>query len=221
MTTTHRTSPSPTRSRALRVACVALVAGGVVATVVATLPGQAHDASSASFDGVREIVVGIDAGTVALERAPGTVVDVSTVRTWTSTAPDAGARVVDGVLRIDGACADDEFACSVRHAVSVPAGTPVRVEVGTGSVEATGLDVPVLAVRTDTGSVAATFATPPDRVVLLTRVGSITLTVPPGAYDVDALAGTGVVGVGIPDVPNAKSTLQVGAATGSVLVNGR
>jgi len=221
MTTTIRTSsPSPAtgRRRGLAIAGIALVVGGAAAAIAVT--AREHVVSSSSFDHVREIVVEIDAGSVALSRAPGAVVDVTTVRAWASTAPSTAAEVVDGVLHIDGDCPDGAIACSVRHDISVPAGTPVRVAVGTGSVEAAGLDVPALDVRTDTGSVAATFATAPDHVVLLTRTGSIAVTVPAAAYDVDAHAAVGTVAVGITDVPGAPHTLQVGATIGSVLVDG-
>jgi len=223
MPTTIHVSPPPRpftgRRRAFALAGIALVLGGAAAAIAVAAREQV--VSSSSFDHVREIVVEIDTGSIALSRAPGSVVELTTLRAWTSTSsPTSTAAVVDGVLRIDGDCPDGAIRCSVRHDIAVPAGTPVRVQVGAGSVEAAGLDVPTLDVRTGTGSVAATFATPPDHVSLLAGIGSIALTVPAATYDVDAHATFGTVAVGIPDVPGAASTLQVGATTGSVLVDG-
>lgn len=223
MTTTIRTSPPPSpftgRRRALAVAGIALVLGGAAAAIAVTAREQA--VGSSSFDHVREIVVEVDAGSIALRPARGSVVELTTVRAWGSTpSPSSAAQVVDGVLHIDGDCPDGAVRCSVRHDISVPAGTPVRVRLEAGSVEASSLDVPALDVRTDIGSVAATFAAPPAHVALMTGLGSIALTVPAADYDVDARAAVGTVAVAIPDVPGAPRTLQVGATTGSVTVDG-
>ncbi len=194
---------------------------GSAAAAIALVAAREQVVSSSSFDHVREIVVEIDAGSVSLSRAPGSVVELTTIRAWASTSPPTStAEVVDGVLHVDGDCPDGAVRCSVRHDISVPAGTPVRVQLVAGSVEASGLDVPALDVRSEIGSIAATFATPPAHVSLLTGLGSIALTVPAADYDVDAHATVGTVAVAIPDVPGAPRTLQVGATTGSVAVDG-
>jgi hypothetical protein len=211
--------PSTGRRRALALAGIAVVVAGAVAAAVA-VAAREQVVSSSSFDNVREIVVEIDAGSIALSRAPGSVVELTTLLAWASTPPTSAAEVVDGVLHIDGDCPDGAVRCSVRHDISVPAGTPVRVRLGAGSVEASSLDVPTLDVRADVGSVAATFATPPAHVSLLTGLGSIALTVPAADYDVDAQAAIGTVAIAIPDVSGAPRTLQVGTRTGSVAVDG-
>ncbi|MGI5132632.1 hypothetical protein ACQEVB_37920 [Pseudonocardia sp. CA-107938] len=215
--TTTQTVPRPAATRGRTIGIVIGVAVLLASVAVGVFLGARHRAvTTTSFDGVREIVLDVDQGSVALARAPGATSEVTVSREWRSAEPRTSAAVVDGVLRISARCMDGS--CATAYDVTVPAGATVRLGVGAGSVQAVGLDVHGFAAGIGTGSVSATFAVPPDRVAMRAGVGSLLVGVPPADYDVDARATAGMADVRVVDVPGAARTLRVEAGSGTVQV---
>ena len=198
------------------------------------------DVRTSSVDGVHEVVVELDAGTVTLRAGPGTTVGVRVVRTWLWPEPDPAVAVADGVLSVLGRCPGIAVGCTISAELWIPHGTSVRVTTGTGAVVVARLDVPVLELdsragtvdvvdvsaarvraRTGTGDVTVSFLRPPSVADVASGTGDVVLTVPAGRYRVDA---DGRAGTAVTDVvrdPGAARLLSARSSAGSVTIRSR
>ncbi|MCW0215371.1 MAG: DUF4097 domain-containing protein [Pseudonocardia sp.] len=195
--------------------------------------------TSATHDGpVSRVEVESDSGDVDLRPgADGTATVTRTAR-WTGPEPDVAESLDGGVLRITVTCPSPAEVCSVDLAVTAPAATAARTQVGagdiavagltgthdlstaSGSVEGTGLGVGAVSARTAAGDVGLTFADAPPQVEAESTAGDVTVRVPAGAaYRVDARTTVGEVEVGIPDDPAATARITARSTAGDVTVS--
>lgn len=195
---------------------------GAAAFGVNTATGLRTATSAETVPGVRELVVDVDEGRVALTAAPGPDVGISTTRTWgPGYEPTVERTLVGGVLTLASDCAPFNLGCEVEQEISVPAGTVVSVRTVDGSIDAAGLDVPRLHASGVDGPITAGFVRPPDDVRVETVAGPVRVVVPPAAYRVSANAVIGPVAVGLPDDPTADRTIVAQTVTGPVDVSAR
>ncbi|KJY36345.1 hypothetical protein [Streptomyces sp. NRRL S-495] len=174
---------------------------------------------------VDELVV--DGGTGGIEVRAGDTVRVVEKQNFRGDPPVTRHSLVDGTLRLAYDCSD----CGVGYEVTVPAGTAVRLNSGTGGirlrglagevqatagvggVEASGLTSARVRVTADTGGVELSFAASP------TSVEAV--SVPGGEpYAVDAGAEVGGVEVTVPRQDGASRRITARAGTGGVAVTG-
>lgn len=223
-------SPPPTAGRSIRprrhrgrialasVAGVALLGtAGAVALGVGVAGSLEQDFASRTFTGVREIVVEVDEGAVALRAAPGADVVVDTTRHWApGYQPLVSGAVVDGVLTLTADCAHFNLGCETEQDIAVPAGTPVSARTVGGPIDAVGLDTPRFAASTVGGPVTASFVQAPDDVRLETVAGPVRVTVPAGSYRVSAETVVGPVNVGVVRDPAAPRQIHAETVSGPI-----
>ncbi len=229
---TVRIPPTPPPSRG-RTGPALLVGGGVLLVVAAAAVGAAAlgattaaslrgATSSETVPGVRELVVEVDEGSIALTAAAGPDVEVRTTRVWRpGYEPVVERGLVDGVLTLTSDCAPFNLGCEVERAIAVPAGTAVSVRTVAGGIDAVGLDVPRFSAATVEGGVTAAFVRPPDDVRVQTVAGAVRVDVPEAAYGVSATTVSGPVAVDLPDDPTADRAIAVRTVAGAIDISPR
>ncbi|CAN3981201.1 DUF4097 family beta strand repeat-containing protein [Kitasatospora purpeofusca] len=182
---------------------------------------------------VDELVV--DGGTGGIDVRAGDTLRVVEKQDFRGDPPRTRHSLVDGTLRLAYDCSD----CGVGYEVTVPAGTAVRLNSGTGGirlrglagevrasagvggVEASGLTSAKVRVTADTGGVELSFAASPVSVEARSEVGGVRVSVPGGEpYAVDAGTEVGGVEVTVPRQAGAARSITARAGTGGVAVTG-
>ena len=156
------TAPPTRRSRHRSAVLAALGVLGTLAVAMGslTIANQAmeqHERGSFTASEVRGLVVEVDSGNVTLVPTAddGGQVDVDSTMEWAWSRPSTDHVTEDGVLTITADCpAVGLGSCSVDHRIAVPAGIDVDVDLSSGNVTATGLDLAVVDVSTDSGDIA-------------------------------------------------------------------
>ncbi|MGD9990743.1 hypothetical protein [Pseudonocardia sp.] len=103
----------------------------------------------------------------------------------------------------------------------MPPEVPVRIESGAGDVTATGLDTPRFQATAGASTMNLDFARPPERIVVRTGPGNISVRVPDVGYRVETGTGVGTRDVGVRVDPSAPRTIVVSSAVGNVSIVGR
>jgi hypothetical protein len=224
--TVHLPPTPPPRRRGIRVALIAVITGaclavllavGAIALGVSVGKAGTQDTVSRSFPGVREIVVEADGGSVTLRAATGPDARVDTTRFWTpGYEPVVTSGVSGGVLTLTSDCPDFNIGCETTHAITVPAGTDVRVHTIGGAIEAVGLDSPRFSADAVGGPVTASFTAPPEDVRVQTVAGPVRVTVPQAGYRVTAETVVGAVHIGVAQDPASARTISAHTVTGPV-----
>ncbi len=195
----------------------AAAVAGTVAFGVTTAASLRQDASVDTVPGVRELVVAVDEGRIALRAAVGPDVEVRTTRNFApGYEPVVERKLVDGVLTLTSGCPSFNLGCEVEQEIAVPAGTVVSVRTVAGAIDATGLDVPRFAASTVAGAVTTAFVRPPDDVRVQTVAGAVRVGVPHGAYRVSATTATGPVGVDLATDAAADRAITVQTVVGPI-----
>lgn len=150
--------------------------------------------------------------------------------------PAVRVEVLQEVLEIEGECGDRSD-CLVDFFVDLLPATDGSLLVGEGTVQLkemagdTTVDIEVgtldatdlesrLFIATVGGAIDVDFATTPATVELESTEGDVTLTVPAGAYRVDASASGSLSIEGITEDPTADASLRVEARGGDVVIEG-
>lgn len=246
---TPGTTAPPTGRRPLwRGVLYIAAAAGVLALVggslaVANRAMAEQDQSSFTANGIRELVIDGDAGDVNLVAGTlGGQVQVTTTRSWAWREPDSSHTVENGVLSLTADCPVLSFgACDVDQRVTVPPGITVRiatsagsihaadlqltsldVETEAGNIRADGVVVPNFSAGTSAGNIDAIFAgQAPEHVTARSSAGSVILTVPEAAYDVDADTSAGQVRIEVIDDPQATRSISAHTSAGDVIIRRR
>jgi hypothetical protein len=213
---TVRLPSSAPRRRRLLVGGVGLAVLGAAGVL---LVGGGPETTVVTFAGVREVVVDVDRGPVAVRGGPGAAVVLRTTRQGSLLgSPATGHGVENGVLTVRAGCSGAGIRCTVAEELTVPAGVPVRVRTEVGAIEAVDLDVPRFSAETAAGSVEASFARPPAEVGITTGAGTVVVRVPDVGYRVEAGSAAGATRVEVRADPSAARRLSVHTAAGAVSV---
>lgn len=209
------------------------VAGAIVVVV---LNDTTH--SSATFPGrITKIILTTDRGAITVDGVPGTRVTVQVERHFVAYGPDVTESVSGGVLSVLSNCPMMAFiACSANFTVQAPPGVAIdataqrgllTVDGMTGTVYSnaesgdlllTGPTASVTGYTLD-GQLVAQFTAPPRYVHLRSETGNVTVTLPPGAYDIDANSGIGTAKVsGLTSHHGASHSVYASSGSGTALV---
>ncbi len=217
-----------TRRRALKtplllgpaVLLSALVASGCSIEVTETTGAPMKHTSVASYSiatPIHAIVVKNVSGDIDL--VPGSArVAVRETRHYAAREPRLRRNIRDGVLTLSSEC--DDCAFDVR--VAVAAGTSVTAETYSGNVEARGIDAPSAQLETRSGDVSAALKRRPRVLSAHTFSGNVEVSVPNGAYAVDASTMSGDVSVsGLVHDDRATRSIDATTMSGDVHVRAR
>jgi hypothetical protein len=191
---------------------------------------QVHQATALDLTGTSgdvRVTSGAKAGTIEVIRHV----------TWGMGGQPRPDEQVNGqTLSIDSRCNGGFMSmCSIDYQVMVPDGAAVtiglgsgdvqldgalgavKVETGSGSVDANGLKSTNTVLRTGSGDLDLSFATAPSQVDLRTGSGDVTMSVPKGDnYAVDVATGSGDRNVGIDTSQSSPRTIRVQTGSGDV-----
>jgi len=149
------------------------------------------------------------------------------------TGPTVTEQLADGTLTVRSNCPLMAFiSCSADVTITAPAGTPVNATAQRGLLTVSGMTGSVYS-NSDSGSFVYTGASPsvtayslngditlsfsarPRYVHARTETGTATVTVPPGAYAIDANSGAGSHAVvGLVSVANSPRTVYASSGDG-------
>jgi len=138
--TPHRTDPALRRLLAALVAIFALV--GVASGAMALLGLVSRDVETvhATYRGVKSVQLDTGSGDVSIvQGATGTPVRVRARITRSFSTPERADSVSGGVLTLGADCRSWFGDCGVDYDITVPPGTRVDADVGSGDVRLTGL----------------------------------------------------------------------------------
>jgi hypothetical protein len=240
--------PAPTRRispwGAVVALSVLLVVGAVAALLIATV-ASSHEravrfAVSGSLTGVS-----LDVGDADVEIAGGGRRELLEVQRTDRFAfghdAVASRSVAMGELRLRSRCPTAvPHACSSHYRLVVPDNVPVDVRATGGTVRLRGYrgsarvttrdgDIDVagfcgfsLQARAETGDIVTSAACAPQQLVLRSNAGSVSASVPPGRYQVEAESANGAERVsGVSAVADAPFSIQALSSSGDVVVEGR
>jgi hypothetical protein len=187
--------------------------------------------SSTFAEPITKIVVNSERGAVTIRNGPAGTVSVATEKRFVFTGPVVTEKVTNGTLTILSSCPMMAFiSCSANFTITAPPGTAVDGTVQRGLLSVIGITgtvysnadsgsfdysgtSPSVTAYTLNGDVAMTFTAPATYVHARTETGVVTITVPPGAYAINANSGAGsheVIGL----VSNPKSPRSIYASSG-------
>jgi hypothetical protein len=221
-----------------------LVVGAAAALLIATV-ASSHEravrfAVSGSLSGVS-----LDVGNADVEIAGGGRRELVEVQRTDRLAFGHDAvvsrTVAMGELRLRSRCPKVvPHACSSRYRLVVPDNVPVDVRATGGTVRLRGYrgsarvttragDIDVqgfcgfsLQARAESGDIATSAACAPQELVLRSTAGSVSASVPPGRYQVEAESTNGSERVsGVSAVSEAPFSIQALSSSGDVVVEGR
>jgi len=240
--------PAPTRRISpwgeLVAISAVLVVGAAAALLIATV-ASSHEravrfAVSGSLSGVS-----LDVGNADVEIAGGGRRELVEVQRTDRLAFGHDAMVTRtvamGELRLRSRCPKVvPHACSSRYRLVVPDNVPVDVRATGGTVSLRGYrgsarvttrdgDIDVqgfcgfsLQARAESGDIATSAACAPQELVLRSTAGSVSASVPPGRYQVEAESTNGSERVsGVSAVSDAPFSIQALSSSGDVVVEGR
>jgi hypothetical protein len=198
-----------------------------------------------SFDAVKAVVVKVDVGSIKVVGAERSTTSVRTLACYSTTKPTLTQEVRDGVLEVTSRC-ERPFQpislgfdrCSRDVTIEAPSGVRLTAKAGVGDVEARSLagvsavesDVgraSAVAMRADrvtatsgSGSASVESVVIPAEVAATAGTGDVKVTVPPGAYAIDAKADVGEVEVtGVQADPAAPRKITGKSDTGDVRIS--
>jgi Toastrack DUF4097 len=239
--------PAPTRRispwGALVAISAVLVVGAAAALLIATV-ASSHEravrfAVSGSLSGVS-----LDVGNADVEIAGGGRRELVEVQRTDRLAFGHDAvvsrTVAMGELRLRSRCPKVvPHACSSRYRLVVPDNVPVDVRATGGTVRLRGYrgsarvttrggDIDVqgfcgfsLQARAESGDIATSTACAPQELMLRSTAGSVSASVPPGRYQVEAESTNGSERVsGVSAVSDAPFSIQALSSSGDVVVEG-
>jgi hypothetical protein len=221
-----------------------LVVGAAAALLIATI-ASSHEravrfAISGSLSGVS-----LDVGDADVEIAGGgrrQLLEVQRTDRFAFGHDAVATRsVAMGELRLRSRCPRAvPHTCSSRYRLVVPDNVPVDVRATGGTVRLRGYrgsarvttrggDIDVsgfcgfsLQARAESGNIATSAACAPQQLMLRSTAGSVTATVPPGRYQVEAESTNGAERVsGVAAVSDAPFSIQALSSSGDVVVEGR
>jgi hypothetical protein len=212
--------------------------GGVTASAAVSIPRTHRSTATYTISSpVSALVVTSQLGSVTVTGRSGSTATVTEDITYSRKPPVTTRAVSGGTLSVGYAC-PTELVCTVSYDIAVPSAAavqvradagkivlsalagPVTAKADAGLITATGLTGASVSLTTDVGAITADFAAAPASISAVTRVGAITLTVPPGAtYTVNANASVGRATVRIPQAPSAPHTITVTTDVGAILVD--
>jgi hypothetical protein len=222
------TTPVRPRRRGLhRAGLTALALTAVAGSMAVTAHAIAkEDTDHNAYQGIRTVVLDVDAGTIDLSAAPDATTGVTATRRWAYQAPP-NQPVRDGDrLTITAHCPNiEQFAafgtCHTDYQLAVPAGVRVQVATSAGNITATDLPTTDLAARTSAGAITLSFTAVPESVRVHTSAGDVQLVVPYGDYHLDADTAAGDVRVGVVDDPGSPRLIDAHSSAGDVKINPR
>ena len=227
--TSAPSSPAPAGARRRgfrRAGLTALALTAVAGSMAVTAHAVAkEDTSHNAYQGIRTVVLDVDAGTIDLSAAPNATTGVTATRRWAYQAPPNQPLRDGDRLTITARCPNIEQVafgtCHTNYQLAVPAGVRVQVTTSAGNITATDLPTTDLAARTSAGDIRLSFAAVPESVRAHTSAGDVQLAVPYGDYHVDADTSAGEVEVGVVDDPRAPRLIDAHTSAGDVRVDPR
>jgi hypothetical protein len=182
-------------------------------------------------DRITKIVINSERGAATIRNGPPGTVTVATEKRFVFTGPAVTEKVSNGTLTILATCPMTAFiSCSANFTITAPADTAIDGTAQRGLLAVSGITGTVYS-NSDSGSfayagtspsvtayslngnIAMTFSAPPTSVHARTETGTAIITVPVGAYAIDANSGAGshaVVGL----VSEPKSPRSIYASSG-------
>ena len=212
-----------------------LLVGGLVVALVAlklvALLLVRRSRETVSFQGpVRAVEIDLDAGEVTVRGSGRSDARVRRTVRRGLRRPRITEAVDDGVLRLRVSSGIVQYEIDVpRSAAVVVRGDAasatvigvagfVEVQAEAGSIEGRALGGSAVRATTSAGSIRLSFDRPPDRVVARTDRGSVDLTLPAGAYDVDVSCTRGQGRIGVPVTPGARCHVRAHSSSGPVRI---
>jgi putative adhesin len=242
------TGPAPTRRISPWGAVVAvsavLVVGAAAALLIATVASSRERAVRFAVRGSLSGVT-LDVGDADVEIAGGGRRELLEVQRTDRFAFGHDAvvsrTVAMGELRLRSRCPNAvPHACSSRYRLVVPDNIPVdvrsaggtvrlrgyrgsaRVTTRSGDIDVAGFCGFLLSARAESGDITTSAACAPQRLVLRSTEGSVSASVPPGRYQVEAESTNGGERVsGVSSDADAPFSIQALSSSGDVAVEGR
>jgi len=187
---------------------------------------------SRTFPGpIAKILVNTERGSVTIRNGPPGATTVAVEKRYVFSGPTVTEQLANGTLTVLANCPLMAFiSCSADFTITAPAGTPVNATAQRGLLTVSGMTgsvysnsesgsfvytgaSPSVTAYSLNGDITLRFTAPPTLVHARTETGTATVTVPPGAYAIDANSGAGsheVVGL----VSVAKSPRTIYASSG-------
>jgi len=187
-----------------------------------------------SFTGhVSKLVVNTERGSVTIRNGPPGTATVSVEKKYVFTGPAVTEQLSNGTLTVLANCPLLAFiSCSADFTITAPASTPINATAQRGLLTVTGMTGSVYSnsdsgsfVYTGTspsvtayslnGNITMTFSAPPSYVHARTETGVTTITVPHGAYAINANSGAGAHEVvGLVSVPRSPRSIYASSGDG-------
>lgn len=210
----------PALALALGATAIVLAVGGGAVAIGVSVAGSLRDETSTDVvPGVREVVVDVDEGSVALRAGTSPDLVLRTTRIWADGYEPVVERVlVDGVLTLTSDCPALNFGCEVGQSLVVPPGTAVTVRTVEGGIEAVDLDTDRFSATSVAGAVTASFSRPPGQVRAESVGGAVHLTLPHAEYRVESTSVTGEQRIGVAHVPAAASEVRARTVSGPIAI---
>jgi putative adhesin len=240
--------PAPTRRispwGAVVAVSVVLVVGAAAALLIATVASSHERAVRFAVRGSLS-GVSLDVGDADVEIAGGgrrALLEVERTDRFAFGHDAVVSRTVAmGELRLRSRCPKAvPHACSSRYRLVVPDNVPVnvraidgtvrlrgyrgsaRVTTREGDIDVTGFCGFLLQARSESGDITTSAACSPQQLVLRATAGSVSASVPPGRYQVEAESTNGAERVsGVSAVADAPFSIQALSSSGDVVVEGR
>ena len=229
--TPHRTDPALRRLLAALVAIFALA--GVASGAMALLGIASRDVETvhATYRGVKSVQLDTGSGDVSVvQGATGTPVRVRARITRSFSTPERTDSVSGGVLTLGADCRSWFGDCGVDYDVTVPPGTRLDADVGSGDVSITGLrtrspvilrggsgdldlrdvSAPAVDLRVGSGNITADLRRSPLVTVELGS-GDLALTLGAAPRSVRTSTGSGDVEVTVPGTPSYRIDTDTGS----------
>ena len=244
METTH--TPTPPPGRGARLATVGLLGVISVAGIGASFTERIERSQTDRFQSPAKPSMSFSADNAEVDVDTAPTTEVTLTRTVTWAGPDGPATpqlLPSGELRMRGCDVPwwkrlaTYGTCSARYSIVMPNGRSLAATSDTGSVRArgafdalalrtdvgdiisTGLSARTLRATVDVGEVNAVLTNTPDSVVARADVGSVTLTLPAGQYNIRATTDIGDVNVDASlSNPQSTRTIDVRVDVGDITI---
>ena len=191
--------------------------------VLADIAFENTKVTTHTFPGpIDEIVVRSGGGDVELVPARGRGVEVRETRHYVLKEPTLERDVDNGVLTLEVHCRASFVTCFSDLRMSVPAGTKLTLDTGSGDLEARGIDVHEARVQSDSGDMRLELAGRQRLVRAHADSGDVRIVVPSGEYAIATQTDSGDVNVdGISRNERAARSIEARTDSGDVTLNGK
>lgn len=190
--------------------------------------------ASRQFTGpVTKIVVNTERGSVTIRNGPPGAATVAVEKRYVFNGPTVTEQLSNGTLTVLANCPLMAFiSCSADFTITAPASTPITATAQRGLLTVDGMTGTVYS-NSDSGSflyigtspsvtayslngdITMHFAGPPTYVHARTETGTTTITVPRGAYSINANSGAGIHEVvGLVSVPTSHRSIYASSGDG-------